>query len=124
MNYVPKWTMVDGKACYEFSQAKKLVEIDDELDTLLRKELVWQQLTKDLQDGRKQLQLALTAETSAKTTLAQNNADLASRLLTETARADKAEARPGAFPAWAIAGGIGIGAGVIVGILLGVYVAK
>ena len=124
LKYVPKWTMVGSRACYEFDQAKKLVEIDSQLEMLLQKDLQWRGITKDLQEGVVQLNVALAAEKNIAAALKLNGEQLTARLMDETARANKAEARSGPFPAWAIAGGIGIGVGVIAGIILGVYVAK
>jgi hypothetical protein len=124
LKYVPKWSMCGDKACYTFDQAKKLVEIDLQLNTLLLKEVQWMQLNKDLQEGAKQLQLALTAEKNVSAQLKTNGEQLTTRLMSETERANKAEARPGSFPAWAIGGAVGVGIGIIAGILLGVYVAK
>lgn len=124
MTHVPKWTMVGGKACYEFQDAQKLVIIDADLETLIQKDKTWAELTKNLQEANKQTQIALTAEKNANITLKNNIDSLAARLMEETARANKAEAKPGMFPAWAIGAGVGLLVGVIAGILLGVYAAK
>jgi len=124
MKHVPPWTMVGTRACYEFQDAKKLLVLDADLEALIKKDLEWAALTKNLQDGAVQLNLALTAEKNANGTLKTNNDKLVADLLKETKRANDAEAKPGAFPAWAIAGGIGLGVGVVAGVILGVYVAK
>lgn len=124
MLHVPPWTMVNGKACYEFQDAKKLLVLDADLEAFIKKDVEWASLTKNLQDSNKQLTVALTAEKNANITLKDNSDKLTAKLLDETARANKAEAKPGPFPAWAIAGGVGIAVGVIAGIILGVYVAK
>ena len=124
MTHVPPWTMTGGKACYEFQDAKKLVQVDSDLTTCLKKDTDWAELTKNLQESAVQLQTALTEEKNAAATLKANGDSLSARLMDETARANKAEAKPGIWPAWGIAGGIGLVIGVIAGILLGVYVSK
>lgn len=124
MKHVPPWTMTGGKACYEFQEAKKLVQIDSDLTACLAKDIEWAELVKNLQTASAQLQVALTAEKSAGATLKANSDHLAAELMKETERANKAEAKPGMFPAWAIGAGVGLVVGVIAGILLGVYVSK
>ena len=124
MLHVPPWTMVGSRACYEFQDAKRLVILDATLEAMLKKDLEWSSLTKNLQESSTQLTVALTAEKHAGVTLKKNGEQLAARLLEETARANKAEARSGPFPAWLIGGAVGVGIGVIAGIILGVYVAK
>lgn len=124
MLHVPPWTMVNGKACYEFADAKKLLVLDADLEALIKKDLEWASLTQNLQESNRQLTLALLAEKRANVTLKDNGNALTAELLDATARANKAEAKPGPFPAWAIAGGVGIAIGVIAGVVLGVYVAK
>lgn len=124
MTHVPPWKMVGGKACYEFQDAQKLVILDADLETYLKKDFAWAELTKNLQEAQKQMQIALTAEKNANVTLTNNGSALAAQLMDETARANKAEAKPGMFPAWAIGAGVGIAVGLIVGILFGVYVSK
>ena len=124
LKHIPKWTMVGPKACYEFQDAKKLVELDSEFDKLLEADRLWRQITADLEESGKQANLALALEKNIAAALKLNGEQLTARLMTETARANKAEARSGPFPAWAIAGAVGIGVGVIAGIILGVYVAK
>ena len=124
LKHIPKWTMMGPKACYEFQDAKKLVELDSEFDKLLEADRLWRQINANLQESLKQTNLALALEKNISAELKLNGEQLTARLMTETARANKAEAKPGIFPAWAIAGGIGIAVGVIAGIVLGVYVAK
>jgi len=124
LKHIPAWTMVGPKACYEFDQAKKLVEIDSEFDKLLEADRLWRQINANLQESLKQTSIALALEKNISAELKLNGEGLTARLMTETARANKAEAKPGIFPAWAIAGGIGIAVGVIAGVVLGVYVAK
>lgn len=124
MTHVPPWTMVGGKACYEFQDAQKLVILDADLESLIRKDKVWAELTKNLQESQRQMQIALTAEKNANVTLKNNGDALAAKLMDETARANKAETKPGPFPAWAYGAGVGLVVGVIAGILLGVYAAK
>lgn len=124
MTHVPPWTMVGGKACYEFQDAKKLVTIDADLDAALKKNEQWQELIKNLQEASRQLQMALTDEKNANDLLKNNDASLASRLMNETSRANTAEAKPGMWPAWGIAAGVGLLVGLLAGIFLGVYAAK
>jgi hypothetical protein len=124
MLHVPPWTMVNGKACYEFQDAKKLLVLDADLEAFIKKDAEWASLTQNLQESNRQLTLALTAEKRANVILKDNGEALTAELLATTARANKAEAKPGPFPAWAIAGGVGIAVGVIAGVVLGVYVAK
>ena len=124
MKHLPAWKMCGEKACYEFEDAKKLLVLDADLEALIQKEVLWEKQMKDLRESNAQGSLALAAEKSANNTLQQSNDKLNAMLIKETTRANQAEARPGPFPAWAIAGGIGIGIGVVAGILLGVFVAK
>ena len=124
MKHIPAWKMCGEKACYEFSDAKKLLVLDADLETLIQKDLEWQKLVANLQVTILQLNLALAAEKSANNTLQESNDKLNQALIKETTRANKAEAKPGPFPAWAIAGGVGLAVGVIAGVVLGVYVAK
>lgn len=124
MTHIPAWTMVGGKACYEFQDAKKLVQVDADLDTALKKNDQWAELTKNLQEASVELQAGLTAEKNANDLLKNNGASLASKLMAETSRANTAEAKPGMWPAWGIAAGVGLLVGAILGLVLGVYVAK
>ncbi len=123
MTHIPPWTMVGGRACYEFDQAKRLVELDSELETFLLKEAIWTNLTKNLKESVSQLSVALEAEKHASDTLRANGQQLTARLMTETERANTAEARPGPFPAWLYGAGIGAIVGAIAGVLLGIYAA-
>lgn len=124
MLHVPLWTMVDGKACYEFLDAKKLLILDSDFEALLVKDSTQGKILVELKTAAQKFQEALDAEKRANVTLASSNKDLGERLFKETKRANDAEARPGPFPAWAIGAGVGIAVGVIAGIVLGVYVAK
>lgn len=124
MKHIPPWKMCGDKACYEFEDAKKLLVLDADLEALIKKDLEWAELVKNLQESSKQLNVALAAEKSANSTLQTSNTKLNEMLVKETTRANKAEAKPGPFPAWAIGAGAGIAVGVVAGILLGVYVAK
>lgn len=124
MKHIPAWKMCGEKACYEFEDAKKLLILDADLEALIQKDLQWAALVKHLQEGAVQLTVALTAEKSANGTLQLSNNKLNEMLVREVTRANKAEAKPGPFPAWAIGAGVGIAVGVVAGVLLGVYVAK
>lgn len=124
MLHVPPWTMVNGKACYEFLDAKKLLILDADLEALLQEEATQTRIIAELKLTVKKYQEALAAEKSAFGTLQHSNDILNRMLLKETTRANNAEARPGPFPAWAIAGGVGIAVGIVAGVVLGVYVAK
>lgn len=124
LRYVPKWKMCGDKACYEFDEAKKLVELDADLHLLLQQVSLTTGANVDLKKASTSLQEALEAQKSASLTLEKSNENLNKMLLKETTRANKAEAKPGPFPAWVIAGGVGIAVGVVAGIVLGVYVAK
>ena len=124
LKHIPAWKMCGEKACYEFEEAKKLLLLDADLEALIQKDLQWAALVKHLQEGSVQLNLALLAETGVTTTLRESNTKLNELLVKETTRANKAEAKPGPFPAWAIAGGVGVAVGVIAGIVLGVYIVK
>lgn len=124
LRYIPKWSMCGDKACYDFNQAKKLLELDADLHLLLQQVRLTTGVSVDLRQATTSLREALEAQTSATLTLQKSNDILNKRLIEETTRANKAEAKPGPFPAWAIAGGVGIAVGVVAGILLGVYVAK
>jgi len=124
MKHIPAWTMINGKACYEFSNAKKLLLIDAGLESLMQTDQQWAALTKSLKEGATQLSLALAAEKSLSATLTTNNENLSKQLFAETQRANTAEAKPGAFPAWAIAGGAGLAVGIIAGVVLGVMILE
>ena len=124
MKHIPPWTMVNGRACYEFSDAMKLLLLDAGLESLMQTDQQWAVRTQSLKDGATQLSLALAAEKSLSATLLTNNEVLNKQLLTEIQRANTAEAKPGAFPAWAIAGGAGLAVGIVAGVVLGVYIAK
>jgi hypothetical protein len=124
MKNIPPWHMVNGQACYEFAQAKTLLILDEQLSLLIEKDEKYGKLVKVLELEVGQLHVALSAEQNIAATLQQSNDNLSASLLAETKRADKAERRAGAFPAWAIGGGVGIVVGVVGGILLGVYATK
>jgi septum formation inhibitor MinC len=124
LKHIPPWKMCGDKACYEFSDAKKLLVLDADLEALIQKEVLWEKQVKDLRESNALGSLALAAEKSANNTLKENNEKLNAMLVKETTRANKAEAKPGPFPAWVIAGGVGVAVGVVAGIVLGVYVAK
>lgn len=124
LRYIPKWSMCGEKACYDFDQAKKLLELDADLHLLLQQVKLTTGMSVDLKKATTSLQEALEAQKSATLTLQQSNTKLNEMLVKETTRANKAEAKPGPFPAWAIGAGVGIAVGVVAGVLLGVYVAK
>jgi hypothetical protein len=124
LKYIPKWKMCGDKACYEFAEAKKLFELDAELDRLLKGEALHQGIELEFKRTVKLLNEGLEAEKSANNTLKESNEKLNALLVKETTRANKAEAKPGPFPAWAIGAGVGLAVGVVAGIILGVYVAK
>lgn len=124
LRYIPKWSMCGDKACYDFDQAKKLLELDADLHLLLQQVKLTTDMGGDLKQATMSLREALEAQTSATLTLQKSNEILNKKLVEETTRANKAEAKPGPFPAWVIAGGVGVAVGVIAGIILGVYVAK
>jgi hypothetical protein len=124
MLHVPAWTMVDGRACYEFEQARKLLILDAELTAYYARDVKWAALTQELKDAQTQLQTALDAEKDISSQREQSNVRLNKMLLEATRRADKAEGKPGPYPAWMIGVGVGLGVGVISGILIGVAVAK
>lgn len=122
--YVPKWKMCGKLACYEFEQASKLFEIDKQLATLIAAAPIRDKLEAELKEAAKKYKDALELEEAAAAKLKKQNEKLAADLMKETARANKESAKPGPFPAWAIAGAVGIGVGVVAGVVLGVYVAK
>jgi hypothetical protein len=124
LKYIPKWKMCGEKACYEFVDAQKLLILDAELDKLYKAAKLHEALEIDLRKAAKDFEDALTSEKAANGTLKTSNDILNKKLVEETTRANRAEAKPGPFPAWAIAGGVGLAVGVIAGIILGVYVAK
>jgi hypothetical protein len=124
LKYVPKWKMCGKLACYEFEQAAKLFEIDKQLATFIAAEPIRNKLETELKEAAKKYKDALGHEEAAAAKLKEQNEKLAADLMKETARANKESAKPGPFPAWAIAGAVGIGVGVVAGIVLGVYVAK
>lgn len=124
MLHVPPWTMVNGKACYEFLDAKKLLLLDSDFEALLAKDVAQGKILVELKIAAQKFQEALDAEKRANVTLTSSNKDLSDRLFKETVRANKESAKPGPFPAWAIGAGVGIAVGVVAGVVLGVYVAK
>ena len=124
LKHIPAWKMCGDKACYEFQDAKKLLVLDADLEAFIQKEALWEAQMKNLRESNAQGSLALAAEKSANLTLQVSNTLLNEKLVKETTRANTAEAKPGPFPAWVIAGGVGIAVGVVAGIVLGVYVAK
>ena len=116
--------MCGDKACYTFDEAKQLVGIDLRLDELLKTNAILLRQIDELKTSNTALTNALMLEKISSAKLKENGDKLVSDLMKETARANKAEARPGPFPAWAIAGGVCLAAGVLAGVILGVYVAK
>lgn len=124
LKYVPKWKMVNNLACYEFEDAKKLVEIDLRYGLLTDKEKTFTLAVEDYQSAATNFQKSLAIQKQSVDLLEKNNDDLAKRLLAETERANKAEASK---PAWStlVLGGAGLLlVGVVGGVLLGVYAAK
>jgi hypothetical protein len=124
LRYIPKWSMCGDKACYDFDQAKKLLELDADLHLLLQQAALLSGVQGDLKAATMNLRVALEAQKNATLTLEKSNEILNKKLVEETTRANKAEAKPGPFPAWAIGAGVGIAVGVVAGVILGVYVAK
>jgi hypothetical protein len=117
--------MIDGRACYEFDAAKKLIQVDADFDTLLKKDAITGNMLTELKESVKQYQLALDAEKSATTILTTNGKQLSTKLLAETDRANKAEAKTGLGSAWIVGGGaVLLLLGVAGGVVLGVYVSK
>jgi hypothetical protein len=124
LKYIPKWKMCGDKACYEFNDAWKLIALDLEIDRLTKLENKHAEIKVEHEKAVSKLKEALNAEKTACSTLQSNNERLNFLLTLETTRATAAEARPGPFPAWAIAGGVGLAVGVIAGVVLGVYVTR
>lgn len=124
LQYVPKWKMVNGKACYEFEDAQLLVELDLRFAQLTYSEQAFSSAIEDYKRSATNFETALKLDKSSLELLTKNNDTLAKRLLVETDRANKAEASK---PAWStlVLGGAGLVViGVIGGVLLGVAVAK
>jgi hypothetical protein len=116
--------MVNGKACYEFQDAKKLLVLDADMEALIQRDATTYKILQATEDGAVQLGFALSSEKDVTKALQKNIESLTRQLLAETTRANKAEAKPGMWPAWGVAGAICLGIGLLAGILLGVYVAK
>jgi hypothetical protein len=125
LKYVPKWEMVNGKACYEFFQAKELVKLDADLQAYADKELIWAQMRADLEDTVIDLDKALNAEKSAGLKRQANIDDLVGQLTKEITRANKAEAQQMPSVGWLVAGGVILMVlGAVGGILVYEYVKK
>jgi len=125
LKYIPKWTIINDHACYVFDDARRLLELDSQLDMLIRQADDWKIMNADLQEGAAQLNLALTHEKLVAETLKKNGDDLAAKLMVETTRANKAEAKAGPAGAVLLGGGIAlVVVGLVTGILVGVYAAK
>lgn len=125
MTHIPPWTMSGDKACYDFAGAKKLVEIDLQLEGALQELVVMAAINANLKNAAAQLQVALDQQKTTYALLETNDKKLSSDLLSETARANKAEAKSG--PSFFVLLGAGVLialVGAVAGILLGVYVAK
>lgn len=123
LQYVPKWKMVNGKACYEFEDAQLLVELDIRFAQLTYSEQMFSSAIEDYKRSASNFETALKLDKSSLELLKNTNDDLGKRLLAETERANKAEASK---PAWStlVLGGAGLVAvGVVAGVLLGVAVA-
>ena len=124
LKFIPKWTMLDGKACYDFEDARKLLLLDSEFDLLVEKDSRHEKIVADLKARSSKLEEALAYEKAVAETQRIFSEKLNKMLLLETERANKAEARPGMFPAWFIAGAVGLTVGFVLGVALGVYITK
>lgn len=124
LKYIPKWTMLEGKACYDFEEARKLVLLDAEFELLVAKDSSQAKIIEDLKARSLKFEQALAYEKAVAETQRVFTEKLNKMLLSETDRANKAEARPGMFPAWFIAGAVGLTVGFVLGVALGVYVAR
>lgn len=124
LKYIPKWTMLDGKACYDFEDAKKLLLLDVEFELLVEKDVRHEKIIADLKARSGKFEEALAYEKAVNETQRIFSEKLNKMLLLETERANKAEARPGMFPAWFIAGAVGLTVGFVLGVALGVYITR
>ena len=125
LNYVPKWTMVDGKACYEFADAKVLVQLDLDLTALHKKDEGWTLLKAELEKVSTNLSGALEAEKAASVKRDANILDLNKQLTEQITRANKAEAQKMPSIGWLVAGATVLMAlGAIAGVLVYGYVKK
>jgi hypothetical protein len=118
LKYIPKWSMCGDRACYTLEQAKKLFELDGELELLYATRDLQLGIINDLKAGNAQLKLALTSSEQNGRLLQGSNDRLTEDLKAAVKRANDAEAKNsgislGWFVAGAalcIAGGIAIGA--------------
>ena len=124
LKYLPKWKMVGDKACYEFEDAKKLVEADLRMDLLFAEEQAFTRAIDDYKKTSLLFQDALELERSSVKLLEKNNDELGKRLLLETERANKAESKQMPLLTTVLGGAGLLLVGLVGGVLLGVYVAK
>lgn len=120
MAHVPAWTMVGGKACYEFADAKALVQLDDDLSASLSREANYQIANKALHETVMQMTVAAEQQSQVVKTMTDNRDELKESLTKETTRANTAEANKGGIGLpWIIAGGATL---LVLGFAGGLYV--
>lgn len=58
LRFIPAWTMQEGRACYGFDDATRLVEVDSRLGTLLDNELHYLRQLRELDEATDDLRQA------------------------------------------------------------------
>ena len=107
MQHVPKWHMVDNKACYDFHEAKALLQIDADISLLKTKDEINTEAIDLLKKSITAMTTALEIEQKSIKALKVDGEGLRMQLIAETTRANTAEAKVGSTPSmpWLIAGG-------------------
>lgn len=117
MKHVPAWSMNGPMACYDFQDAKKLVEIDSQLEMFIQRDMAWGLQVQDLKSAVLGLTSALDNEKAAKNELSIDVDALNKQLIAEVTRANNAEAKKMPSLGWLFAG---VGALVVVGAVVGI----
>lgn len=120
LKHVPAWKLIDGRACYEFADAKKLVLLDADYEKLFQTDLLNTQKFTELDAVIAGLNVSLAAKSHAITIMQEDEKTLNAKLLEATQRANKAEANQMPDPGWLVAVAVVLAAaGVVGGVLIG-----
>ena len=119
LKFIPQWDLVGDKACYDAPRAKKLLELDDDLQELADYRELLPGLKADHIKEISELNGQIAAVTDKVVELESQKKDLAKQLRdAETARI-KAENNPVGAAGWMVAAGLLLaGAGVALGLSL------
>ena len=108
LQFVPPWHMSNGEACYDFNDARKLVEIDSKLRFYSALEQTYPKALEGLRLSNQALTFAISKKEEVIQEQTKLNTELTESLKTCTAQKNTCESNYTVGLGWAIGGGVAI----------------